>query len=1742
MFNLLSSKIIQIVFVLLFFLLLFPVEEAYSATCDAGFSCSATKVCSLTGHYECSGIPGCPGTIQECADDPNPDCKTYVQEAGSVTQSADYGSCCSASSNGSCVPGQPCDPGAWPTVSYDRSGGGCGCGGDNFTYGSCSVTWNGPTTVTGSYSCVNNSCEYVEDSSGDYTNLVSCRTNCGNTNPTGQFCSWCTNADQCFSSGGSFQGAGSGWCGAPDGGCCTQPAPPPPPPPSYSCQNDSCSYAGPSPSGQYLGNNCSGNCGIKCTVISNSGTNVGSKDHNSNLCNLGTVTANNNPIQYKITCTAEGSGSRLWHVKSINVPDVGAVNFNSNQSVNNNLTNDSYLASNVNITNPLSGSQTGATTTKMLRYKFNMNTSLPKPADNKVICSNILPADTEPSLLVTYPAANYQEYVTQCYANSETEDNMNTSFSSTLSKANWGTISYNAGSNTFSESTGRIPYLSSTYILSASNTIQVSKGANAIPAIASNLVTSNNYTFSSSDIGKVIIWDISKPTSVDVISAVDTINNRATVLTNDVRVTTAAAILKFQDKTQVRMIVNKGVATTENGVTCTALTSYSSNINNTVDYETICTTDTLGTDALKTEVLRRINLTGYKSVTYSDPNYSEQIITVGNTPRFNSIYGNVTQSSGNTSNTYTIDISLAVPEGLTRANRTITVNVSDNITTAPVNINHVIDTSLPVVEREVTVDSTTLLKVVHKATDDYQLKSHAVYCGPTAYSDSTSSKSAFITERILSSDGLSYSYIGAQQIAGYFGADPSIKTCDGSFLPINNVEQNNDDFKTFATTSTSDTRSTYYLLDENKLKNQNEPYEITFGDGKDGSALGRWYAEDNFCNLPATSPTTTVDVGSPWIQTKGGNAYVQGNNGTRLPGGTFAYNYTVNNVNITTDPNNPGLNICTATKSLTNDQVKTYLGSKNQKSSGTLSSYVNRINQCPENTDTYASSYVMSSAEESSSNGPRGGDRSSKINQESIEYNHKLNNISNYTGGDNNLFDYITKTINTAGIAGYYATGTQVTDTNSELVNESSQLVIKTYSGPTALTINPDAESGNDLLGIMDALISGPAVNGNAVSVYQINNADLIINHNSANLPSEAWEINRNAIILVDGDVYLEPDIIKKQGNLVIAAKGSIVIGNGKYKSASQTKEQVAAGTAYPLYDQIDAFLIADGKVITLPDKGGSSYIASNPIKPIENIASKPEVKLNNEIIKKAEAQTYPCKVIYYKDSGFTQPFTSGEVVTPGQDLYLAVSRTAAGAFSNVGIANVGMRKGSTRINGISLLGSNYQVTVTGSLITTGNNTFEWGYNLNYGNSSDATTGDWCEPFTLTGAVSLNVSGNVYCRDTNNNKSVVSGVTVSLVSGGTTTIGTSDANGNWSGSIYSNTNGSIRPSHTNYPNGSNRLNKASGCFNSNLESISFKSNNTLIDETGQCGDSNQSYYQSTYSFGGETEDRNNLSLSSINFDLGSCVSQNLPTQCTAMTINGGNEDIALTPGSDINISMTVVNPTDTTNKIVVSNRDHKCNDLRAYRAGLAATDIPGYSNMENSTNTPAQWADCIPPATATQITAVFDTPTFSDNGNLRTYTFKIKAEQVLKTDQNTNLPIKSLEFGGPNVLSESLRCKVYAHDNRIVYDGLKIYGGVVQTSTFPKGNNLLHGKTVSMDGVNYSSSLTCKNSGGDYPQEPGQPTTGIGSPCFLRDLIMVQNFVAPAEQIEYDPSFQVIFGSILGRKSTILSIRESTDD
>jgi len=1531
------------------------------------------------------------------------------------------------------------------------------------------------------------------------------------------------------SCGGSSAHAPSG-CGYASGSgtCCCGQSSPPPPPPKYSCQANSCVVGSPDDQdGIYSGNSsCGGNCqNLRCSIIRLDNTQAasGSSSFNSGLCTNGANgtfnvlrSADNkasNPARYGVTCNIEeykpANNPRNWRIKKIDIVD-GASTVNIYNYVSSSATLAQRNVSNsiAEVTEETGASVVANSSKKATRTDLIVDLNMNNYASSVNVANNPNVTCESRMLLRNAPDTEHDRFGYTCEgltSSGVTEAQLRTELLFVMNGGDalnhrWGNLTFDGANIT--DSTNKSLSITPTYTASQPRTV--------------NSITTNYSVYSIE------------------------LNVRKTPDTNLI-------IPAFDPALQIA---------------CTDLLGIGLDNTGHIKYYQECSTLNLSTTEaqLQDYTLRTLNSTGFRTLgALSGTKFPDPSGRVDATYKYS-----LTSLNGTT---FKPEIEVRFKDGLPQGNRKIQVTVGDGIANEAVKmveISQLVDTSLPVLEREVTVESATLLKVVDKATDDYSLKSHALYCAP---SDTSSSSSPFISET-RNGTGL-----GAEQIAGYFDADPNVKTCNG--LMANNTG----DFKVFNTTATSDTRSTYYLLDESKLKNQNEPYEITFGNGKDASALGKWYAEDSFCNLPASSPSTTVDIGSPWLQTKGGNTYVQGNNGNPLSNdrSVQAYNYTVNNVSF--DAVN---NICTAP--LPNGQLRSYLGTKNQKSNAALTSYVNRINQCPEKDDSYVSTYALSSNEESETTGPRGNtDRFSKINQAATMYSHKLNNVTNYTGGDKNLFDYLSKLIDTSAIIGYSQNNTESTnddviiDGNSPLYS-GSELAINYINH--SVTVDPTV--GGDLIsqvGSSITVISAP------VTVFKIN-GNLNIRYNTAN--SGKWNINKSSIILVDGDVTLEPDIIKNGGSLVIAAKGSIVIGNGGYKSAALTKDQVAAGTAYPLYDEIDAFLITDGKLITLPDKGGSSNIsiASNPIKPIENIATKPEVKLNNEIVKKAEART-PCIVYYYKDVNRSIPFTQNETVPAGKNLYMSIylenenDSNFIPAWQYTSVRINGVRANITNpltINGNS---ANGYIMIPGSYIVTGNNVIEFGEHTNYTDRTDAVTGYWCEPFTVVGTGSTpTISGNVYCRDTNGNKVGVSNTSIvytttsrvplnpannaTVAPQTVSTIATTDSLGNWSANysslkvVWDNRAepyyyGSLAPTNANYPNGASRLNKASGCFNSNLEEISPKmsGNNMLLDEMNSCGDSNQSYYQSTYTYGGETEDRNNLTLNSLNFDLGSCSSQNQPTQCTAMTINGGNEDVAVTPGSDVTVQMTVLNPTETSNMVRINNRDNKCNSTRSNRAALdPISQFDTYSVMSRGATDPANFQDCEPPATVSVPTTKFTSISSVVNGTSTTYTFKIKAEQLLKKDLNTGLPIKGIEIAGPAEYSDSVNCKVYAHDNRIVYDGLKIYGGIIQTSSFPKGMTLGNSLGIDMDGDGANETdLTCKTSGpitnnqNQYPSSTNPIVIiGTASPCFLRDLIMVQNFVAPAEQIEYDPSIQGVFGSILGRKSTILSIRESTDD
>ena len=125
--------------------------------------------------------------------------------------------------------------------------------------------------------------------------------------------------------------------------------------------------------------------------------------------------------------------------------------------------------------------------------------------------------------------------------------------------------------------------------------------------------------------------------------------------------------------------------------------------------------------------------------------------------------------------------------------------------------------------------------------------------------------------------------------------------------------------------------------------------------------------------------------------------------------------------------------------------------------------------------------------------------------------------------------------------------------------------------------------------------------------------------------------------------------------------------------------------------------------VITLALGGTALYIAN---------------RLQNQIQTPSSAATithppqveYKCKVIYYKDAAFTEAYKATDTVPANTILELYISRTATGAFTKVGVNNVSLRKGTTRMAGIQTTGNNYHVSIPADQISVGANVFEFGY------------------------------------------------------------------------------------------------------------------------------------------------------------------------------------------------------------------------------------------------------------------------------------------------------------------------------------------------------------------------------------------------------------------------------------------------
>lgn len=157
--------------------------------------------------------------------------------------------------------------------------------------------------------------------------------------------------------------------------------------------------------------------------------------------------------------------------------------------------------------------------------------------------------------------------------------------------------------------------------------------------------------------------------------------------------------------------------------------------------------------------------------------------------------------------------------------------------------------------------------------------------------------------------------------------------------------------------------------------------------------------------------------------------------------------------------------------------------------------------------------------------------------------------------------------------------------------------------------------------------------------------------------------------------------------------------------------------------------------VITLILGGAALYIANRLQTQIQTPSS--------AATSNPPSPTYKCKVIYYRDAAFAEAYKTTDTVPANTILQLYISRTATGAFTNVGVNNVSLRKGTTRMAGIQPTGNNYSVSIPADQIAVGANVFEFGYNIQ---NNNVATGDWCEPYTIVGRAA-SVAADPICNE-----------------------------------------------------------------------------------------------------------------------------------------------------------------------------------------------------------------------------------------------------------------------------------------------------------------------------------------------------------------------------------------------------------
>jgi hypothetical protein len=352
--------------------------------------------------------------------------------------------------------------------------------------------------------------------------------------------------------------------------------------------------------------------------------------------------------------------------------------------------------------------------------------------------------------------------------------------------------------------------------------------------------------------------------------------------------------------------------------------------------------------------------------------------------------------------------------------------------------------------------------------------------------------------------------------------------------------------------NTRDERVIDYSFKED-VKNQIEPFRLTFEDKTNG-----WNAFDSFCNSYVASTSIpplgyqdlrngkSLDVGSPWLQTKGGKVYSQ--NGV---------NYTLNDIDA---------NTCKVTDNSGNELL-TQIDGVTYK--------------CPEANDDYTSTFYFTSL--AATNSPR----ASKYGEILFKSNlGKITNIDKWSGGTSStVYDYFKRTI--LRNANFYKSNLKG---NSVCASSGIRKVYRT-NAPANISGSGDLVSNLLTQNSFERMVFDDSAN--YVQLSGLGNCDLgdkaIFIEGNLNIekPTSVWNVNSNTVIMVSGDVFINPDIRKTANNsLLIIAKGNIEILGGNYASNGKTPND------YPGYDVLDLGMVTDAKITTSKDAPGPVWDA----------------------------------------------------------------------------------------------------------------------------------------------------------------------------------------------------------------------------------------------------------------------------------------------------------------------------------------------------------------------------------------------------------------------------------------------------------------------------------------------------------------------------------------------------------------------